>query len=180
MKISKTMMESTTQKDRKVEETTLTLKGLLDKIQEIAEKVQTNTKKMIVDEEFLSQDEVADMVLNLSQDSISKLINGRVIPNDRVFYPVKPIVSTSPQIQNEPKLSDKVVVMIINSTDDKDHQRAKLVASCLDEKVKQLIVLTREKKDLAHYKEFHSHSLDLSQVDVVSKIFQTAKNKIPP
>ena len=76
MKISRTMMESTTQKDRKVEETSHTLKGLLYKIQEIAEKVQTNTKKMIVDEEFLSQDEVADMVLNLSQDSISKLING--------------------------------------------------------------------------------------------------------
>ena len=68
MKISKTMRESTTQKDRKVEETSLTLKGLLEKIQEIAEKVQTNTKKMIVDEEFLSQDEVAEMVLNLSQD----------------------------------------------------------------------------------------------------------------
>ena len=177
MKISKTMRESTTQKDRKVEETSLTLKGLLEKIQEIAEKVQTNTKKMIVDEEFLSQDEVAEMVLNLSQDSISKLINGRVIPNDRVFYPVKPIVSTSPHIQDEPKLSDKVVVMIINSTADKDHQRAKLVASCLDGKVKQLVVMTREKKDLAHYKEFHSHSLDLSQGDAVSKIFQTAKTR---
>ena len=96
MKISKTMRESTTQKDRKVEETSLTLKGLLQKIQEIAEKVQRNTKKMIVDEEFLSQDEVAEMVLNLSQDSISKLINGRVIPNDRVFYPVMPMVTLSP------------------------------------------------------------------------------------
>ena len=177
MKISKTMRESTTQKDRKVEETSLTLKGLLEKIHEIAEKVQTNTKKMIVDEEFLSQDDVADMVLNLSRDSISKLINGRVIPNDRVFYPVKPIVSTSPHILNELKLSDKVVVMIINSTADKDHQRAKLMARCLDGKVRQLVVLTREKKDLAHFKEFHSHTLDLSQEDAVSNIFQTAKNR---
>ena len=177
MKISKTMRESTTQKDRKVEETSLTLKGLLEKIHEIAEKVQTNTKKMIVDEEFLSQDDVADMVLNLSRDSISKLINGRVIPNDRVFYPVKPIVSTSPHILDELKLSDKVVVMIINSTADKDHQRAKLVASCLDGKVRQLVVLTREKEDLARFKEFHSHSLDFSQEDAVSNIFQTAKNK---
>ena len=177
MKISKTMRESTTQKDRKVEETSLTLKGLLEKIHEIAEKVQTNTKKMIVDEEFLSQDDVADMVLNLSRDSISKLINGRVIPNDRVFYPVKPIVSTSPHILNELKLSDKVVVMIINSTADKDHQRAKLMARCLDGKVRQLVVLTREKKDLAHFKEFHSHTLDLSQEDAVSNIFQTAKSR---
>ena len=52
------------------------------------------------------------------------------------------------------------------------------MASCLDGKVKQLVVLTREKKDLAHYKEFHSHSLrDLSQGDAVSKIFQTAKTR---
>ena len=51
------------------------------------------------------------------------------------------------------------------------------MASCLDRKVKQLVVMTREKKDLAHYKEFHSHSLDLSQGDAVSEIFQTAKTR---
>src|SRR3712207_8493607 len=51
--------------------------------QEIAEKIQNNTSKMIVDNEFLSQEEVAEMVLTLSDDTISKLINGRVIPNDR-------------------------------------------------------------------------------------------------
>ena len=65
----------------------------MDKIQEIAEKIQYNTKKMIVDNEFLSQDDVAEMVYNLSTDSISKLINGKIIPNDRVFYPVKPIIN---------------------------------------------------------------------------------------
>src|SRR5829696_3503984 len=72
-----------------------TIEGMLIKIQEIAEKIQNNTSKMIVDNEFLSQEEVAEMVLTLSDDTISKLINGRVIPNDRVFYPVKPIVGTS-------------------------------------------------------------------------------------
>jgi NAD(P)-dependent dehydrogenase (short-subunit alcohol dehydrogenase family) len=177
MEISKTISESVTQKSKNLGEISLTLKGLLEKIQEIAEKVQTNTKKMIVDEEFLSQDDVAEMVLNLSQDSISRLINGRVIPNDRVFYPVRPIVGTSPHILNDVKLLDKVVVMIINSTAEKDHQRGKLVASSLIGKVRQLVLLTREKKDLEHYKEFHSHSLDLSQEDAVSRIFQTAKNK---
>jgi NAD(P)-dependent dehydrogenase (short-subunit alcohol dehydrogenase family) len=177
MEISKTISESVTQKNKNLGEISLTLKGLLEKIQEIAEKVQTNTKKMIVDEEFLSQDDVAEMVLNLSQDSISRLINGRVIPNDRVFYPVRPIVGTSPHILNDVKLLDKVVVMIINSTAEKDHQRGKLVASSLIGKVRQLVLLTREKKDLEHYKEFHSHSLDLSQEDAVSRIFQTAKNK---
>ena len=74
-------------------------KELLAKIQEIAEKVQNNTKKMIVDNEFLSQDDVAGMVYNLSSDEMSKLLNGKVIPNDRVFYPVKPIVERTLQIE---------------------------------------------------------------------------------
>jgi hypothetical protein len=64
-------------------------------MQEIAEKIQSNTSKMIVDGEFLKQEEVADMVMNLCDDNISRLVNGRVIPNDRVFYPVKPIVGTA-------------------------------------------------------------------------------------
>jgi NAD(P)-dependent dehydrogenase (short-subunit alcohol dehydrogenase family) len=72
-----------------------TVSGALTKMQEIAEKIQDNTSKMIVDREFLKQEEVADMVVNLSDDQISRLINGRVIPNDRVFYPVKPIVGTA-------------------------------------------------------------------------------------
>ena len=50
---------------------------------------------MIVDKEFLSQEDVAEMVYTLSTDSLSKLINGRIIPNDCVFYPVKPIISKS-------------------------------------------------------------------------------------
>src|SRR5215218_5133068 len=69
--------------------------GALAKMQEIAEKIQSNTSKMIVDGEFLKQEEVADMVMNLCDDNISRLINGRIIPNDRVFYPVKPIVGTA-------------------------------------------------------------------------------------
>jgi NAD(P)-dependent dehydrogenase (short-subunit alcohol dehydrogenase family) len=41
-------------------------KNLLTKIQEIAEKVQNNTKKIIVYNDFLSQDYVAEMVFNLA------------------------------------------------------------------------------------------------------------------
>ena len=70
-------------------ELTNIINGMITKIQEIAEKIQNNTSKMIVDNEFLSQEEVADMVITLSDDKISKLINGRVIPNDRVFLSSK-------------------------------------------------------------------------------------------
>ena len=85
--------------------------GLMTKLKEIAEKVQNNTKKMIVDQEFLSQEEVAYMVMNLCDEKISKLINGRIVPNDRVFYPVKPTVATGIEIQSRLNLKGKLVVL---------------------------------------------------------------------
>jgi NAD(P)-dependent dehydrogenase (short-subunit alcohol dehydrogenase family) len=154
-----------------------TLKGLLDKIQEIAEKVQANTKKMIVDEEFLSQDDVAEMVMNLSQDSISRLVSGRIIPNDRVFYPVRPIIGTGLPNTDELDLSGKVVMIIINSSSEKDHQRARLIANALKNRIRQLIVLVRDKNDLQYYREFHCHSVELSNEKEIRTIFQTAINK---
>ena len=125
------------------------------KIQEIAEKIQSNTKKMIVDEEFLSQEQVADMVINLSLDGIATLINGRVIPNDRVFYPVKPIIGTSVPAAKEITLENKVVIIIINSSLEKDHKRAKNIIGSLNGKIKQAIILTRHKEDLIHYRGLH-------------------------
>src|SRR4030095_10730077 len=47
-----------------------TVSNMLAKIQEIAEKIQNNTSKMIVDGQFLRQDDVAQMVLNLSDEEI--------------------------------------------------------------------------------------------------------------
>jgi NAD(P)-dependent dehydrogenase (short-subunit alcohol dehydrogenase family) len=154
-----------------------TLRGLLNKIQEIAEKVQANTKKMIVDEQFLSQDDVAEMVLTVSQNSISRLINGRIIPNDRVFYPVRPIIGTGLTSTEEPKLSDKVVMIIINSGSEKDHQRARHIAIALKGRIRQLIVLVRHKNDLSYYREFHCHCIDLSNEKETTTMFQTAINK---
>src|SRR5687767_12859486 len=101
-----------------------TLKGILSKTQEIAEKIQLNTKKMIVDKEFLSQDQVAEMVLNLSSEKMSKLLNGRVVPNDRVFYPTRPIIGTSIH-QGVADISNKVIVLVVSSSGEKDLNRAK-------------------------------------------------------
>ena len=73
-----------------------TLTELMGKVQEIAEKIQNNTRNMIVDREFLSQDDVADTVLNLCDEKLSRLINGRIVPGDSVFYPVKPQIRIYP------------------------------------------------------------------------------------
>ena len=155
---------------------TLRLRQLLLKTQEIAEKIQLNTKKMIVDNEFLSQEEVAEMVLNLSSEKMSKLLNGKIVPNDRVFYPTKPIIGTFIH-QNQIDTWDKVIVLIINSSSEKDHKRAKLIANSLVNKIKQLVILTKNTKDLDYYKEFHSHFVNLSSEDDVKKIFKLVRNK---
>jgi NAD(P)-dependent dehydrogenase (short-subunit alcohol dehydrogenase family) len=160
----------------KVEKYYEIISGMLSRIQEIAEKVQSNTSKMIVDGEFLTQDEVADMVLNLSDEKICKLINGRVIPNDRVFYPVKPIVGTSVESNKPIDLEGKVIVITISSSAKKDLDRVKKVVTSLNSKgVKQTIVLTGNKSDLSQLKDFHSHSLNLSDEESVKKIFAIAR-----
>ena len=155
-----------------------TIEGMLIKIQEIAEKIQNNTSKMIVDNEFLSQEEVADMVLTLSDDTISKLINGRIIPNDRVFYPVKPIVGTSIDDNSIQNLKEKVVIITTTSSKEKDVQRIISLANKLNDLgVKQVIILSKNYDDTKFYKDFHSHSLDLADEEKVKRIFNTAKTK---
>jgi len=74
-------------------ETTLT--NLLDKVKGIAEKIQKNTSTMIPDQQFLSQEQVATTVLTLSDDEQAKILNGKIIPGDRVFYPVKSHIRAS-------------------------------------------------------------------------------------
>lgn len=151
---------------------------LLQKVQEIAEKVQNNTRKMIVDNEFLSQDDVAEMVFTLSSNTISKLVNGRIIPNDRVFYPVKPIVNKNINYQREKILDNKVILLTTTSTDEVFIKEIQKIAQTVsDGKIKQLIVLT-DKNEISQvsneiFKNFHHHNIDLKNEDIVRKIFNT-------
>jgi hypothetical protein len=50
---------------------------------------------MIPDQQFLSQEQVATTVLTLSDDDQAKILNGKIIPGDRVFYPVKSHIRAS-------------------------------------------------------------------------------------
>ncbi len=149
---------------------------LLSKTQQIAEKIQMNTKKMIVDNEFLSQEQVADMVLNLSSEKMSKLLNGKIVPNDRVFYPTRPIIGTFTN-QKEIEISNKVIVLIVNSSKEKDLNRAKNIANSLVKKIKQLVILTGDPKDLSFYKEFHTHSVNLTNEQSVQEMLRIIREK---
>ncbi|MGI0025536.1 MAG: SDR family oxidoreductase, partial [Nitrososphaera sp.] len=161
-----------------IDKVAATVSGALAKIQEIAEKIQNNTSKMIVDSEFLTQEDVADMVMNLCDEKISKLINGRVIPNDRVFYPVKPIVGTAVHGSKDRNLADKVIIISTSSSAAKDIARVKRLAKGIQAAgAKQVIVLARNQSDMKEYSEFHSHSLDLLDEDAIRRIFNTARTK---
>src|SRR5918911_3756126 len=169
--IAKSTSTSSSESNTEIERLSKIISAMLAKIQEIAEKIQNNTAKMIVDGEFLAQDEVADMVLNLCDVKISKLINGRVIPNDRVFYPVKPVVGTSVEINTPMDVKDKVIVITISSSTKKDIDCARQMATTLNSKgIKQIIILTSSKPNLSDFEDFHSHSIDLSNEESVSKI----------
>jgi NAD(P)-dependent dehydrogenase (short-subunit alcohol dehydrogenase family) len=155
-----------------------TISGALTKIQEIAEKIQSNTSKMIVDGEFLKQEEVAKMVMNLCDDDISRLINGRIIPNDRVFYPVKPIVGTAVGGPENPNMKDKVIVITTSSYAKKEMTRVKQIGKLAQAAgAKDVIVLAHNLQDIAEFSEFHSHAIDMLDEKIVSRIFKAAKNR---
>jgi len=169
-------------KDLDLAKTQHLAKELLAKIQEIAEKVQNNTKKMIVDNEFLSQEDVAEMVYNLSSDEMSKLLNGKVIPNDRVFYPVKPIVERTLQVELDKTLENKTILITTTSTEEKLLNFIKKIATKFNSlNVKQLIVLTHNIEQSPEvskmFEGFHHHALDLGDENTVKKIFNTINSR---
>ncbi|TLY07722.1 MAG: SDR family oxidoreductase, partial [Thaumarchaeota archaeon] len=166
--IAKARGEESEENVKKLSET---VAGALAKMQEIAEKIQNNTSKMIVDGEFLTQEDVAEMVMNLCDEKISKLINGRVIPNDRVFYPVKPVVGTAVDGPKQPDLKDRVIVLTISSSSKKDIDRVRQVAKLAQAAgAKQVIVLANSQSDMLQYREFHSHAINMLDEESVRGI----------
>jgi len=107
-----------------------TLSNLLDKVKGIAEKIQKNTSTMIPDQQFLSQEQVATTVLTLSDDVQAKILNGKIIPGDRVFYPVKSHIRASVP-KTEKNNFDGKRVCIVCAFDD---QRVSNITSMIEEK----------------------------------------------
>jgi len=115
------------------EETTLT--NLLDKVKTIAEKIQKNTSTMIPDQQFLSQEQVATTVLTLADDEQAKILNGKIIPGDRVFYPVKSHIRSSVPKAEKNNLDGKRFIFGGMS---QTEQRVSSITSMIEEKGGQL------------------------------------------
>ena len=124
-------------------ETTLT--NLLDKVKGIAEKIQKNTSTMIPDQQFLSQEQVATTVLTLADDNQAKILNGKIIPGDRVFYPVKSHIRASVPKMEKNNFDGKRVC-IINA--DGNDQRVSSITSAIEEKGGQVTLERTENVDL--------------------------------
>jgi len=112
-------------------ETALT--NLLNKVQSIAEKIQKNTSTMIPDQQFLSQDQVATTVLTLVGDEQSKILNGKIIPGDRVFYPVKSHIRASVP-KTKKNNFEGITCVITNDDSDDAAQKATNLKSMLEKR----------------------------------------------
>lgn len=114
------------------DETTLT--NLLNKVKSIAEKIQKNTSTMIPDQQFLSQEQVATTVLTLADDEQAKILNGKVIPGDRVFYPVKSHIRSSVPKSEKNNLDKKQFALFCPT-----EQRVSSITSMIEEKGGELV-----------------------------------------
>ncbi|MGQ0794869.1 MAG: SDR family NAD(P)-dependent oxidoreductase [Nitrosopumilaceae archaeon] len=168
--------------DIEIQKLNTTIASLLSKIQQIAEKVQLNTSKMIADEQFLSQPQVAETVLALCDNEISKILNGKVIPGDRVFYPVKPhITSTIPE--TEAGFDSKVIVFTVDASEDSDISRVEFLAQNLEKAGAKIVILFAKnlpKQNQDRLAKFHSHAIDLSDQEEIKRWFATATEKVGP
>ncbi len=158
------------------------INALLTKVQQIAEKIQNNTSKMIADEQFLTQQQVAETVMALSDDEIAKILNGKVIPGDRVFYPVKPhIAATVPETQADYK--SKVILFAVDATEDSDVSRVEFLAQNIENRGgKTIILISKSSIKSAEEKlsKFHSHVMDFTNQENIKRMLNTATQKIGP
>jgi len=162
-----------------VSKLTETFTNLLNKIQTIAEKVQNNTSHMIANQEFLSQGQVAESVLNLCDDEMAKILNGKVVPGDRVFYPVKPHIGTTTPGVHQPDFEGKTIVFTIDATDKTDAERVEFLAQHIEKnggKVACFISQSTPKELQEHISDkCHSHIMDIKNPEEIEKWLNTAK-----
>ena len=109
--------------------------------------------------------QVAESVLNLCDDKIAKILNGKVIPGDRVFYPVKPHIGTSAPGVHQPDFTGKAVVFTIDATDKTDAERVEFLAQHIEKNGGKVACFISQSTptDLQEYisEKFHSHVVDI-------------------
>ena len=167
---------------RDVAKLTETFTNLLTKIKTIAEKVQNNTSHMIANQEFLAQSQVSEQVLNLCDDNIANILNGKVIPGDRVFYPVKPHIGTTTPGVHQQDFTGKAVVFTVDATDKTDAERVEVLAQHVEKNGGKVACFISQATptELQEYisGKFHSHIVDIKNPEEVERWLNTAKTNL--
>ncbi len=180
--IAKAAQKLSKENGKEITKLTSTLGNLLNKIQSIAEKVQNNTSHMIADQQFLSQGQVAESVLNLCDDQIAKILNGKIIPGDRVFYPVKPHIGTTTPGVHQPDFTGRSIIFTVDATEKSDAQRVEYLAQHVTKNGGKVACFISEStpKELQDYisEKFHSHIVNLKNPDEVQRWLNTAKTNL--
>jgi NAD(P)-dependent dehydrogenase (short-subunit alcohol dehydrogenase family) len=178
--IAKTAEKLANGKD--VTKLTETFTRLLEQIQKLAGKIQNNTSHMIADQQFLKQSQVAESVLNLCDDEIAKILNGKVIPGDRVFYPVKPHIGTTTPGVHQPDFSGKSIVFTVDGTDSIDAERVKFLASHVEKNGGKSACFISESTPKEIQDDIsascHSHIVDIKNPEEIQRWLNTAKTNL--
>ncbi len=165
-----------------VKKLTETLSNLLTKIKTVAEKIQHNTSKMIANQEFLSQSQVAETILTLSDDEMSKILNGKVIPGDRVFYPVRAHIAGATPNVHQHDFSGKSVFFTIDATDKTDAERVEFLAQHVEKNGgKAVCIISQDApKELQESisGKFHSHVTDLKNPEEIQKFLEASSKNM--
>jgi len=137
---------------------------------------------MIADQEFLKQSQVSESVLNLCDDEIAAILNGKVIPGDRVFYPVRAHIGNVTPGVHQPDFGGKAIVFTIDATDKVDAERVEFLAQHVEKNGGKVACFISEStpKELQEQisGKFHSHIVDITNPDEVEKWLNTAKTNI--
>ncbi len=156
-----------------------TMASLLEKVSKVAEKIQKNTAGMIADGQFLSQDQVALTVVALCEPRLAATINGKVIPGDRVFYPVRPhIGGPAPRVEAG-DLGGKAVVIVVGATDAAGCDAAVELAKRAESRGGKAVIVIGAgvPPDMrAGLEAFHSHTADITKAEEVSRWLQAASS----
>lgn len=156
---------------------------LLSKVQEVAEKIQANTAGMIADRQFLSQGQVAATVAALSGDELSAVLSGKVIPGDRVFYPVKAHVGGAPPAAPLPDLAGMSVVFMVGAADGADAAYGAALAAHAEAcGARAVCILPDEAPDAVRsaFSGLHTHEAGLSDAAALDRWLAAAASNFGP
>jgi len=161
---------------------TETYARLLEQIQRLAGKIQSNTSHMISDQEFLKQDHVAETVLDLCDDKLAPILNGKVIPGDRVFYPVKAHVGNAAPGVHQVDFAGRTIAFTVDATDEADAARVEHLAAYVEKNGGKVACFisnsTPQRLQDSISGRFHSHAVDITNPQEVARWLNTAKTNL--